>query len=62
MRRWNAHQMVQCVLRELDNRFKNNRGKRRSMNGKRSRTIIDLALNNYLAEQARTMDGEDGIM
>lgn len=31
------------------------------MNGKRSRTIIDLALDNYLAEQAPTADGKHGI-
>ena len=58
MRRWNTRQMVRYVSRELDDRFVHNRSKISSMTGARSRTIIDLALENYLAEQARTEDGE----
>lgn len=58
MRRWNTRLMVRYVSRELDDRFVNNRSKGNSMSGARSRTIIDLALENYLAEQARTKDDE----
>ena len=50
--------MVRYVSRELDDRFVHNRSKISSMTGARSRTIIDLALENYLAEQAQTEDGE----
>lgn len=57
MRRWYARQMVQYVSQELDNRFIHNREKSDSVSGQRSRTIIDLALENYLAEQAQTKDG-----
>lgn len=57
MRRWYARQMVQYVSRELDSRFVHNREKSDSVSGQRSRTIIDLALENYLADQAQTKDG-----
>lgn len=57
MRRWYARQMVQYVSRELDSRFVHNREKSDSVSGQRSKTIIDLALENYLAEQAQTKDG-----
>lgn len=57
MRRWYARQMVQYVSRELDNRFVHNREKNDAVSGQRSKTIIDLALENYLAEQAQTKDG-----
>lgn len=50
--------MVRYVSHELDDRFVHNRSKSNSMSGARSRTIIDLALENYLAEQVRTEGGE----
>ena len=50
--------MVQYLSRELDNRFIHNRDKNDVRSKERSRTIIDLALENYLAEQARTKDDE----
>ena len=58
MRRWYARQMVQYVSRELDNRFLHKHDKSDSMSEDRSRTIIDLALESYLAEQTRTEDGK----
>lgn len=61
MRRWNARQMVQYVSRELDNRFVNNRKNKNLMDKERSKTIIDLALENYLADQARNRDGGEGM-
>ena len=57
MRRWYDRQMVQYVSRELDSRFVHNREKGDSVSAQRSRTIIDLALENYLAEHAQTKDG-----
>ena len=58
MRRWNSHEMVQYISRELESRQLHNREQSDSMSGERSRTIVDLALENYLVEQARTDDGE----
>jgi len=61
MRRWNARQMVQYVSRELDNRFVHNRKNKDLMDKARSKTIIDLALENYLADQARNKGGGKGM-
>lgn len=44
--------MVQYVSRELDNRFVHKRKNDNLMDRKRSKTIVDLALENYLLEQA----------
>ena len=49
--------MVQYVSRELDSRFLHNHDNGNSTSQERSKTIIDLALENYLAEQTRTEDG-----
>lgn len=59
MRRWNARQMVLYVLRELDNRFVHNRKNNDLMDKARSKTIIDLALENYLAEDRGEGEGMD---
>jgi cytochrome P450 len=61
MRRWNARQMVQYVSRELDNRFVHNRRNNDLMNNARSKTIIDLALENHLADQARNRGEGEGM-
>jgi len=53
MRRWNARQMVLYVLRELDYRFVHTRKNNDLMNKARRKPIIDLALENYLAEDWR---------
>ena len=51
MRWWNSRQMVSYVSRELDLRFNSNRKRNRLAKSDRSKTIIDLALDNYLAQQ-----------
>ncbi len=61
MRRWNAYRMVRYVSQELDNRFARNRESFDLLGKERSRTIVDLALENYLAEQAGTQDGDTGM-
>lgn len=61
MRRWNARQMVQYVSQELDNRFVHNRKNKDRMDKERSKTIIDLALEKYLADQARNRGGAEGM-
>ena len=53
--------MVQYVSRELDNRFNTTRGTKAARSGTRSKTVTDLALDNYLAEHARTRDDEEGM-
>ena len=59
MRRWNARQMVLYVLRELDYHFVHNRKNNDLMNKARRKTIIDLALQNYLAEDRGEGEGMD---
>jgi len=59
MRRWNARQMVLYVLRELDYRFVHNRKNNDLMNKARRKTIIVLALQNYLAEDRGEGEGMD---
>ena len=53
--------MVQYVSRELNSRFIYNGENSDSVSGERSRTIIDLALENYLTEQAWTKDSDEGM-
>ena len=50
--------MVRYILHELDSRFKSNRGSNEVAKKHRSKTIIDLALDNYLAEQARNSSSD----
>ena len=50
MRWWNDRRMVRYISRELEFRFKSNRGKNRMTKKARSKTVIDLALDAYLAE------------
>lgn len=52
--------MVQYVSRELDSRFIENRLHKGS-DAKRSRTIIDLALENYLADKGPKNDNSGGM-
>ena len=52
--------MVEYISRELDLRFRSNRGKDKLAKRDRSKTIIDLALDNYLADQARN-DSSDAM-
>ncbi len=61
MRRWNTRQMVKYVSRELDNRFVHNSKNKGVVDKVRSKTIIDLALENYLAGQAQDRDGGGGM-
>ena len=46
--------MVRYISRELNLRFQNNREKAQTMEKNRSRTIIDLALDSYLATQPQS--------
>ena len=48
---WNDIRMVQYISKELDARFKVNIGRSETTKKDRSKTIIDLALANYLAEK-----------
>lgn len=61
MQWWNARRMVQYVSRELDTRFQKSLEKNLMMNKGRSKTIIDLALENYLAPETsgRSVNGMD---
>ena len=52
MRWWNGRRMVKYISRELNIRFKSIRGSNRVAKSHRSKTIIDLALDSYLAAQA----------
>jgi len=58
---WNDRQMVQYVSKELDTRFKANIGRGETTEKDDRKTIIDLALSNYLAEkkQVSLSDGMD---
>ena len=60
MRWWNSRQMVRYVSRELDLRFNSNRKRNGLAKNDRSKTIIDLALDNYLAQQ--THNGSSDTM
>ena len=60
MRWWNGRQMVSYVSRELDLRFNSNRKRNGLAKSERSKTIIDLALDNYLAQQ--THNGSSDAM
>ena len=60
MRWWNGRQMVRYVSRELDLRFNSNRKRSGLAKNGRSKTIIDLALDNYLAQQ--THNGSSDAM
>lgn len=51
MQWWNARQMVRYISCELDTRFKSNRTKNVMTKEGRSKTIIDLALENYLSQK-----------
>ncbi|MCJ1381835.1 hypothetical protein MMC17_004946 [Xylographa soralifera] len=51
---WNDRKMIQYVSKELDARFQINLGRSETTKENRSKTIIDLALANYLAEQTQT--------
>ena len=53
MRWWNDRQMVRYISHELGLRFTSNRGSNQVAREHRSKTIIDLALDSYLAEEAR---------
>ena len=53
MRWWNDCRMVRYISQELNLRFKSNVEKNETSKEQRGRTIIDLALDNYLAEQPR---------
>ena len=52
MQWWNDRRMVRYLSQELDLRFKTNRGCSDAAMKKRSKTVIDLALESYLSEQA----------
>ena len=58
---WNDRRMVQYISKELDARFKINLERSEAAKKDRSKTIIDLALTNYLAGQTKTpsSDGMD---
>ena len=58
MRWWNDRQMVRYILHELDLRFRRSRGSNEVAKKHRSKTIIDLALDNYRAEQARNSSSD----
>jgi len=58
MRWWNDRQMVRFISRELDLRFKSSRGSNDVAKNYRSKTIIDLALDSYTAEQARSSQSD----
>ena len=60
LRWWNGRQMVRYVSRELDLRFNSNRKRMELAKNNRSKTIIDLALDNYLAQQ--THNGSSDAM
>ena len=53
MRWWNDRQMVRYISRELNLRFQGNRWRTEMIKKNGSKPIIDLALDSYLAEQAR---------
>lgn len=57
MRWWNNRQMVQYVGHKLELRFKNNHGRTKVAHHLRDKTIVDLALNNYAANEA----GNDSV-
>ena len=61
MRWWNDRRMVRYISHELDLRFKSNRESNDVVKKPRSKTIIDLALDNYLAEQARNGSSDDAM-
>lgn len=58
MQWWNARRMVQFISCELDSRFKSKLEKNVLMKEGRSKTIIDLALDNYLAQQSQDQSVE----
>ncbi|KAF7960657.1 hypothetical protein EAE96_000331 [Botrytis aclada] len=50
---WNGRQMVKYIWRELDMRLKRRNIDNKGTQSTRSRSIIDLALDNYLASKSR---------
>jgi len=58
MRWWNDRRMVRFVSRELELRFKITHENTALAKEGRSKTIIDLALDNYLAQQGRKGSSE----
>ncbi|KAL9581629.1 MAG: hypothetical protein Q9203_005819 [Teloschistes exilis] len=52
MRFWNTRRMASFVSHELDERFRRNINSSESIGTRRSRTIIDLALDKYITGQA----------
>ncbi|KAF7863816.1 hypothetical protein EAF04_006781 [Stromatinia cepivora] len=60
---WNNRRMEQYIWRELDLRFKSKHGHSGATQKIRSKTIIDLALNNYLGSkpQSNSVDAIDTI-
>ena len=58
MRWWNNRRMVRYISRELNLRFNSNCGSNVVAKKDRSKMIIDLALDSYLAQQARTTQSE----
>lgn len=47
---WNSRRMVCYISCELDSRFESHRGKNEMAKEDRTKTIIDLALHNYLSQ------------
>ncbi|KAJ8066207.1 hypothetical protein OCU04_005292 [Sclerotinia nivalis] len=60
---WNNRRMEQYIWRELNLRFKSKHGHGKATKNLRSKTIIDLALDNYLASkpQSNSVDAIDTI-
>ncbi|KAI9706861.1 MAG: hypothetical protein M1820_004640 [Bogoriella megaspora] len=61
VRRWNAHKMVQYVSDALDDRYVRSRSNKDMLRKDRSRTIVDLALENYLTDQIKCESGNEGM-